>query len=53
MWAIVPAMIYAKRYSLLKSLYAFVYSVFSMFCLSWIPLYAVLTLRNNKWLTRH
>ncbi len=52
MWAIVPAMIYAKRYSLLKSLYAFVYSVFSMFCLSWIPLYGMLTLRNNKWLTR-
>lgn len=52
MWAIVPAMIYAKRYSLFKSLYAFVYSIFSMFCLSWIPLYAVLTLRNNKWLTR-
>ena len=52
MWAIVPAMIYAKRYSLLKSLYAFVYSVFSMFCLSWIPLYGLLTLRNNKWLTR-
>lgn len=52
MWAIVPAMIYAKRYSLIKSLYAFVYSIFSMFCLSWIPLYAVITLRNNKWLTR-
>ena len=53
MWAIVPAMIYAKRYSLFKSLYAFVYSIFSVFCLSWIPLYAMLTLRNNKWLTRH
>ena len=52
MWAIVPAMIYAKRYSLLKSLYAFVYGVFSMFCLSWIPIYGMLTLRNNKWLTR-
>jgi len=52
MWSIVPAMIYAKRYSLQKSLYAFLYSVFSMFCLSWIPLYAMLTLKNNKWLTR-
>ncbi|MBQ6351998.1 MAG: glycosyltransferase [Lentisphaeria bacterium] len=51
-WSIVPAMIYAKRYSLKKSLYAFVYSLFSMFCLSWIPLYAMLTLKNNKWLTR-
>ena len=52
MWSIVPAMIYAKRYSLAKSLYAFVYGLFSMFCLSWIPLYAMLTLRNNKWMTR-
>ena len=51
-WSIVPAMIYAKRYSLAKSLYAFVYSLFSMFCLSWIPLYAMLTLKNNKWMTR-
>lgn len=52
MWSIVPAMIYAKRYSLKKSVYAFVYSLFSMFCLSWIPLYAMLTLKNNKWMTR-
>ena len=52
MWSIVPAMIYAKRYSLEKSVYAFVYSIFSMFCLSWIPLYAMLTLKNNSWMTR-
>ena len=52
LWSIVPAMIYAKRYSLRKSFYAFAYSLFSMFCLSWIPLYAMLTLKNNKWLTR-
>ena len=52
LWSIVPAMIYAKRYSLRKSFYAFAYSLFSMFCLSWIPLYAMLTLKTNKWLTR-
>jgi hyaluronan synthase len=52
LWSIVPAMIYAKRYSLRKSFYAFAYSLFSMFCLSWIPLYAMLTLKNNNWLTR-
>lgn len=51
-WSIIPAMIYAKRCSLKRSLYAFVYGVFSMICLSWIPIYAVFTIKNNKWMTR-
>ena len=51
-WAIVPAMIYARRYSVGRSLYAFVYSIFSMLCLSWIPLYSILTVGNDKWMTR-
>ena len=51
-WAIVPAMIYARRYSVGRSLYAFVYGIFSMFCLSWIPLYSILTVGNDNWMTR-
>ena len=51
-WSIIPAMIYARRYSVGKSFYAFVYGIFSLLCLSWIPLYSVLTVGNNKWMTR-
>ena len=51
-WAVVPAMIYARRYSLGRSLYAFVYGIFSILCLSWIPLYSALTVGNDKWMTR-
>ena len=51
-WAIVPAMIYARRYSVKRSLFAFVYSIFSLLCLSWIPLYSILTVGNDNWMTR-
>ena len=51
-WSIIPAMVYARRYSVTKSLYAFAYGIFSVFCLSWIPLYSVLTVGNDKWMTR-
>ena len=51
-WSIIPAMIYARRYSVGKSFYAFIYGVFSLLCLSWIPLYSVLTVGNDKWMTR-
>jgi len=51
-WSIIPAMIYARRYSIKRSLYAFAYGIFSIFCLSWIPLYSVLTVGNDSWMTR-
>ena len=51
-WSMIPAMIYARRYSITKSLYAFAYGLFSVFCLSWIPLYSVLTVGSDKWMTR-
>ena len=51
-WSMIPAMIYARRYSVMKSLYAFAYGLFSVFCLSWIPLYSMLTVGNDKWMTR-
>ena len=51
-WSVIPAMIYARRYSVLRSLYAFAYGIFSLVCLSWIPLYSVLTVGNDRWMTR-
>ncbi|MCQ2380672.1 MAG: glycosyltransferase [Victivallaceae bacterium] len=52
LWAVLPALIYARRYSISKSVYAFAYAVFSMFFLSWIPVYSVFTAGNSNWLTR-
>jgi hyaluronan synthase len=50
--AAIPALVYAKQASLLRSLWAFAFSAFNLFGLSWIPLYSFLTLRNTDWLTR-
>ena len=50
--ALIPAMIYAKRVSVLNSVWAVVYSVYNLFLLSWIPVYAFFTARNSNWLTR-
>lgn len=52
LWAIVPTLIYARKKSVLHSFHAFTYSIFSLAFLMWIPLYALLTLDNNNWLTR-
>lgn len=52
LWAIVPTLIYARKKSIIHSFHAFTYSIFSLAFLMWIPLYALLTLDNNKWLTR-
>lgn len=52
LWGIVPTIIYARKRSLRYSFHAFTYSLFSLFFLMWIPLYALFTLNNNKWLTR-
>ncbi len=51
-WAVVPAVIYAERYSPLKSLWAFGYCLFYFFGLSWVPVYSIFTLRNGSWMTR-
>ncbi|MCQ2353305.1 MAG: glycosyltransferase family 2 protein [Victivallaceae bacterium] len=51
-WAVIPAVIYAERYSPLKSLWAFGYCVFYFFGLSWVPIYSIFTLRNGSWMTR-
>ena len=50
--ALVPAVIYARRVSLPDAVWALFFSVYSVFALSWISLYAFFTLRNTSWLTR-
>ncbi len=50
--ALIPAMIYAKRVSVLNSVWALAFSVYGVFALSWICLYSFFTLRNTRWLTR-
>ena len=50
--ALIPAMIYARRVSAFNAVWAVVYSVYSLFLLFWIPVYAFFTARNSNWLTR-
>ncbi len=52
LWSIVPMIIYIRKKSLKYSFHSLTYSVFSLLFLLWIPLYAILTINNNKWLTR-
>ena len=52
LWAAIPAMIYADRYSARKSLWAFAYGIFAALFLSWIPVFSVFTVRNGSWMTR-
>lgn len=51
-WAAIPAMIYADRYSVRKSLWAFAYGIFAALFLSWIPVFSLFTVRNGNWMTR-
>ena len=50
--ALIPAMIYAVRISPLNAVWALVYSVYNAVLLVWIPIYALFTVRNTRWLTR-
>ena len=51
-WACASAIFYALRRRNSDALYAFAYSVFWLFGLSWITPYAMLTPANGKWMTR-
>ena len=53
LWSILPMIIYIRKKSLKYSIHSITYSIFSLVFLLWIPLYAILTLNNNKWLTRN
>jgi hyaluronan synthase len=48
----IPVMIYGMSYKSRNALWGFIYSIFYLFSLWWITPYALLTLRNNRWLTK-
>ncbi|MDD5458708.1 MAG: glycosyltransferase [Phycisphaerae bacterium] len=50
--AAVPAAFYFIRTQNTNALWAFPYSIFWVFSLSWIPFYAIFTAGNSEWLTR-
>lgn len=52
MMAVIPGTFYALKYRSSNALWAFAYSLFWLAGLAWISPYALLTLGNNKWLTR-
>jgi len=47
-----PVLFYAKRYTLLESLWAYSYSILYTFGLFWITPYAIATANKRGWLTR-
>jgi len=50
--AVIPGAFYAIKYRSSNALWAFAYSLFWLAGLAWISPYALLTVGNNKWLTR-
>jgi hyaluronan synthase len=50
--ALIPGAFYACKYRSSNALWAFAYSLFWLAGLAWISPYALLTVGNNKWLTR-
>ncbi len=50
--SIMPAFLYLLKYRSLACLWAFPYTVFMLFGLTWISLYALFTPHKNGWLTR-
>ncbi len=51
-WSVIPAIIYAIRYSWKESVWSYIYGLYSIPCLSWICVYSVITMQNSKWMTR-
>lgn len=51
--AIIPSVVYFLRHrTSFGFLWALPYTLYWMFCLSWIPLWGILTASNSAWLTR-
>lgn len=51
-WSTLPAFVFARRYSKTKSLWSYVYGIFSFLTLFWVSPYCVLTVHRSGWLTR-
>lgn len=52
LWSMMPAVIYAVRYSARESVWAFVYGLYAIPFISWISVYSVFTVGNSDWMTR-
>ena len=50
--SLMPSLFYLLRHRSMACLWAFPYTVFMLFGLSWISLYALLTPHKNGWMTR-
>ena len=52
-WSLIPAIVcYNEKKSLRKMIWAFAFGFYSLIGLSWLSIYALLTIKNSKWLTR-
>ena len=51
-WSVIPAMIYGMRYGWGEAVWSFIYGLYSIPCLSWLPVYSLITVQNSKWMTR-
>ncbi|MBQ4328621.1 MAG: glycosyltransferase [Lentisphaeria bacterium] len=52
LWSVLPMMVYMRKKTVKYAFHSITYSVFALIGLSWIPCWSILTLNNNKWLTR-
>ncbi len=52
LWSVLPMLVYMRKKTLKYAFHSVTYSLFSLIMLSWIPCWAIVTLNNNKWLTR-
>ena len=48
----IQMLFFTKQYNFVESLWAYPYSVFYLFALTWILPFAILTVKNGGWLTR-
>lgn len=53
LWSVLPMMVYMRKKTMKYAFHSITYSLFAMIGLSWIPCWSILTLNNNKWLTRN
>lgn len=53
MWSLIPAVVYIRqKESLLETIWAFGFGLYSLLAISWISIYSLFTLHNSNWLTR-
>jgi hyaluronan synthase len=52
-WSLIPAVVcYKEKKSIRKTIWAFGFGFYSLIGLSWLSIYALLTIKNSNWLTR-